>query len=76
METYKREYCCCSCGLVWFDESPRQSGCPECDEYTVIYACDTLSFFYAEEDIKESLKARNRFIHYAQDHPYYNKTNA
>lgn len=73
MEEYKREYCCSNCGLIWFGEYPREKGCPECSEETGIYACDTFGFIYATDGIKEKLKVMNKAIHYAKDHPYFNK---
>ena len=65
---YKREYCCPECGLIWISES---NICPECGN-SLNYAVDTYRFYYAEQNIKEYLKSKNKSIHYAEDHPINN----
>ena len=71
----KREFCCSVCGLIWFAEADilMARECPECGENHYIYACDTFGYSYASKEIKASLKARGRDIHYAKDHPYHGK---
>ena len=76
---YKREYCCSNCGLIWFQDY--QPGgtieCPECNKNNRtdrgIYACDTMGYAYATKAIEMDLKESNKEIHYAKDHPYYDK---
>ena len=77
---YQREYCCANCGLIWFEEcNPLDSHiteCPECHRSRKtgdIYAVDTMGYAYAAKAIEEGLKIRGKAIHYAKDHPYYNK---
>lgn len=76
---YKREYCCCECGLIWFAETTTVNTtiCPECKSADKkmggIYACDSMAYAYAFGDIKKSLSERKKEIHYHKDHPKYQK---
>lgn len=75
---YKREYCCNECGLIWFDETTtaNTTTCPECGNSNrngLIYACDSMGFVYAYNSIVNRLKEKDKRVHYAKDHPYYNK---
>lgn len=76
---YKREYCCCECGLIWFDETTtvNTTSCPECKstdkELGGVYACDSMAYAYAYDSINKSLAERKRKIHYHKDHPKHQK---
>lgn len=78
----KREYCCGNCGLVWLDklEFDKYTICPECKNDGNIYghnhgifACNTISWIYAEKAVLHRLKERERKIHYDKNHPEYKK---
>ncbi len=74
-----REYCCATCGLIWFDDKMRSNDvtCPECESTQStgdgIYACDTIGWFYANEGVAALLKEQGKSIHYHKDHPWHNK---
>jgi hypothetical protein len=75
--TSKREYCCTSCGLIWFTDKvvANEIICPDCnnsmvDEYP-IFACDTFSWFYAHDSVSQALREAGKTIHYYKDHPLY-----
>ncbi|MGN2336502.1 hypothetical protein ACTFIN_00035 [Clostridium cagae] len=73
---YKREYCCPSCGLIFFAETTVANGtvCPECENSNRtdgLYACDSFGYAYAYKNIVNYLKERGKKIHYAKDHPLY-----
>lgn len=77
---YKREYCCSECGLIWFAETTisNETTCPECGNSNgkgrgVIYACDSMGFVYAIDDIAINLEKEGKDIHYAKDHPLFNR---
>lgn len=72
---YKREYCCCECGLIWFAETTtvNTTSCPECKSKGEVYACDSMGYAYAHGSILRSLKERGKEIHYHKDHPYYKR---
>ena len=75
---YKREFCCPVCGLIWFAD---YNGivdviCPECKNSKHkggIYACDTMAYAFGYNSIKYALEKMGKSIHYAKDHPNYNK---
>ena len=77
----RREYVCVRCGLVWFDEKLGLSQgviCPECNNdgnsdvlEERIFAFDTLTWFYTCIEAKDSLKSRNKRIHYHKNHEWY-----
>lgn len=76
---YKREFCCCECGHIWFAETTTVNTtiCPNCNstdrELGGVYACDSMAYAYAYDDIRMSLKERGLSFNYAKDHPYYYK---
>ena len=43
--------------------------CPECNSNN-LYACDTFDYIY--RNIKSELRRKNKQLHYAENHPYYN----
>ncbi len=59
---YKREFCCCECGLIWFAETTtvNKTICPECKstyrELGGVYACDSMGYIYAYDDIAKGLR--------------------
>lgn len=73
-----REFCCHNCGLIWFDNEPiaNKIECPECNNTMNkkgLSACDTFGYCYAYDGIVKGLIKNNAKIHYAKEHPYYNK---
>lgn len=74
---YRREFCCGSCGLIWFSETSVTSDnvCPECnnrgDGELGIFPCDSMGFVYAYDSIIEVLKQKQKKIHYHEEHPLY-----
>ena len=75
---YRREYCCDRCGLIWFAETTVSNTtiCPECGNSNrdgLIYACDSMAYAYAYDNIKKSLAERKKEIHYHKDHPKHQK---
>lgn len=71
----RREFCCSECGLIWFGEEniSRVDECPECNANQGIYACDTFGYAYASESIVNNLKERGKSIHYAKEHPWFDR---
>ena len=67
----KREFCCVECGLIWFDIMSFEKiiTCPECNSNN-LYTCDTVDYIY--RNIKSELRRKNKQLHYAENHPYYN----
>lgn len=67
----KREFCCAECGLIWVDIMSFEKiiTCPECNSNN-LYACDTSDYIY--RNIKNELRKKNKQLHYAENHPYYN----
>lgn len=78
LPTYKREFCCTECGLIWFAETTIANAitCPECGNNNrkgLIYACDTMGFAYASEQIKNELKQKGKSIHHNKEHTKHQK---
>lgn len=63
---YTREYCCSTCGLIWFAETTIGDTviCPECKNSNSIYPCDSTTYFYLYDSIVETLNKNGKKIHY------------
>ena len=76
--SYKREYCCDECGLIWFAETTTSNTtiCPECGNSNrdrLIYACDSMAYAYAYNSIVDMLNEKGKKIHFHEEHPKHQK---